>query len=87
LARGLSEAEFRGRFGGEEACRAALFEMRWSEGLTCPAYGGRSFCELRTRKLFQCDRCKRQVRLTAGTVSQDTKLPLVTWFAAIHHLT
>jgi transposase-like protein len=85
--RGLSEAEFRERFGTEEACRRALFEMRWREGLTCPGCGGRSFCELKTRKLFQCNRCKRQVRLTAGTVFQDTKLPLTTWFAAIYHLT
>jgi hypothetical protein len=30
---GLSEAEFRERFGTEEACRRALFEMRWPEGL------------------------------------------------------
>jgi transposase-like protein len=87
LARGLSEAEFRERFGTEEACRAALFAMRWPAGLTCPACGGRSFCELRTRKVFQCNRCKRQVRLTAGTVFQDSKLPLTTWFAAIYHLT
>src|SRR3954449_12073486 len=34
------------------------------------------FCALKTRKLFQCNRCKKQVRLTAGTVFQDTKLPL-----------
>src|SRR4028119_1552531 len=118
LARGLSEAEFRERFGTEEACRRALFAMRWPEGLTCPAcggrgaggggrgapgaplrpplgpgvlparaWGGRGFCELTTRKLFQCGRCKRQVRLTAGTVFQDSKLPLATWFAAIYHLT
>ena len=85
--RGLSEAEFRQRFGTEEACRKALFEMRWREGLTCPACRGRSFCELRTRKLYQCNRCKRQVRLTAGTVFQDSKLPLTTWFLAIYHLT
>src|SRR5690348_7034427 len=85
--KGLSEAEFRERFGTEEACREALFEMRWREGLACPACGGRSFCELRTRRLFQCNRCKKQVRLTAGTVFQDTKLPLTTWFAAIYHLT
>ena len=85
--RGLSEAEFRERFGTEEACRKALFEMRWREGLTCPACGGRGFCELSTRRLFQCNRCKRQVRLTAGTVFQDSKLPLTTWFAAIYHLT
>ena len=85
--KGLSEVEFRERFGTEEACRKALFEMRWREGPTCPACGGRGFCELRTRKLFQCNRCKRQVRLTAGTVFQDSKLPLTTWFAAIYHLT
>src|SRR5215207_7627397 len=85
--KGLSEAEFRERFGTEEACRKALFEMRWPEGLTCPACGGRGLRELTTRKLFQCGRCKRQVRLTAGTVFQDTKLPLTTWFAAIYHLT
>src|SRR5918998_1783634 len=84
--KGLSETEFRERFGTEEACRKALFEMRWREGLTCAACGGRGFCELRTRKVFQCNRCKRQVSLTAGTVFQDTKLPLVTWFAAIYHL-
>src|SRR5918911_118293 len=85
--KGLGEAEFRERFGTEEACRTALYEMRWREGLTCPGCGGRSFCELRTRRLFQCNRCKRQVRLTAGTVFPDTKLPLTAWFAAIYHLT
>jgi len=85
--RGLSEAEFRERFGTEEACRKALFEMRWRDGLTCPGCGGRSFCRLRTRELFQCNRCKKQLRLTAGTVFQDSKLPLTAWFAAIYHLT
>ena len=85
--KGLSEAEFRERFGTDEACREALFDMRWRDGLTCPACGGRSFCELTARKVFQCNRCKRQVRLTAGTVFQDTKLPLTTWFSAIYHLT
>ena len=85
--RGLSEAEFRERFGTEEACRAALFAMRYREGLACPACGGRSFCELKVRKLCPCNRCKRQLGLTAGTVFQDTKLPLTTWFAATYHLT
>jgi ribosomal protein L37AE/L43A len=85
--KGLSEVEFRERFGTEEACRQALFEMRWREGLTCPGCGGSSFCRLKTRRLFQCNRCKKQVRLTAGTVFQDTKLPLTVWFAAVYHLT
>src|SRR5215218_6441356 len=84
--KGLSEAGLRERFGTEEACREALLGMRWREGLTCPACGGRGFCRLRTRKVFQCNRCKKQVSLTAGTVFQDSKLPLATWFAAIYHL-
>src|SRR5687767_8868641 len=85
--RGLSEIEFRERFGTEEACHKALFDMRWDEGLACPACGHRGFCKLTTRELFQCNRCKKQVRLTAGTVFQATKLPLTIWFSAIYHLT
>src|SRR3954449_1380942 len=84
--RGLSEAAFRERFGTEAACREALFATRWREGLTCPACGHRGFCALRTRQVFQCNRCKKQLRLTVGTVFRDTKLPLTAWFAAIYHL-
>jgi hypothetical protein len=85
--RGLSEAAFRERFGTEEACREALSQMRWREGLTCPACGGSSFCRLRTRKVFQRNRCKKQLSLTAGTVFQDSKLPLTVWLAAVYQLT
>src|SRR5689334_13557696 len=85
--RGLSEAAFRERFGTEAACREALFAMRWREGLTCPACGHRGFCALKTRKVFQRNRRKKQLSLTAGTVFQDTKLPLTAWFAAVYHLT
>ena len=81
---GLSEAAFRERFGAEEACRQALFEMRRRDGLTCSGCGGSSVCRLRTRKVVRCNRCKRQARRTAGTVVQDAKLPLVTWCAAIY---
>src|SRR3954465_7941661 len=84
--KGLSEAGLRGRFRAQDAGREALFDMRWREGLTCPACGGRGFCELKARKVFQCNRCKKQLSLTAGTVFQDTKLPLTAWFAAIYHL-
>src|SRR3954470_15982924 len=85
--KGLSEVALRERFGTEEACRQALFEMRWREGPTCPGCGGSSVCGLETRRPFQCNRCKKRVRLTAGTVFQDTKLPLTVWFAAVYHLT
>lgn len=85
--KGLSEAAFRERFGTEAQCRRRLLETRWPGGLTCPSCGGASFCELKSRKVHQCNRCKKQVSLTAGTVFQDSKLPLTTWFLAIYLLT
>ena len=84
--KGLSEAEFRQRYGTEEACRAALYRLRWGKGWACPCCGHGRCAELKGRPLYQCNRCKRQVGLTAGTVFHWTKLPLTTWFLAIYHL-
>jgi len=85
--KGLSEAAFRERFGTEAACRATLFELRWGKGWVCPACGHGRCAELKGRGVHQCNRCKHQVGLTAGTVFHWTKLPLATWFLAIYHLT
>ena len=85
--KGLSEAEFRQRFGTEAPCRAALFELRWGKGWACPACGHGRLCRAQGRAVYQCNRCKHQVGLTAGTVFHWTKLPLTTWFLAIYHLT
>jgi transposase-like protein len=83
-AKGLSEAEFREAFGTEEQCRAALEKLRWPQGFTCPACGHGGHAWLAGRRLHQCNRCKRQVSLTAGTIFHATKLPLTLWFLAIH---
>ena len=37
--KGLSEAEFRQRFGTEAQCRAALFHVALGQGWACPAAG------------------------------------------------
>ena len=64
--KGLSEAEFRQRFGTEAQCRAALFALRWGKGWACPGCGHGGYAELKGRAVYQCNRCKRQVGLTAG---------------------
>ena len=45
--KGLSEAEFRARFGTEAACRAALFQLRWGKGWVCPGCGHGGYAELK----------------------------------------
>ena len=59
----------------------------WGKGWVCPACGHGRCAELASRAVWQCNRCKHQVGLTAGTVFHWTKLPLTTWFLAIYHLT
>jgi transposase-like protein len=82
--KGLSEAEFRAAFGTEMQCRAVLEKLRWCKGFICPACGHDGRAWLGERQLYQCNRCKHQVSLTAGTIFHATKLPLTTWFLAIH---
>ncbi len=84
--KGLSLRAFLQRYGSESQCEQALCRIRWPRGLDCPACGSSSFCRLRSRRLLQCNRCKRQVSLLAGTIFQSTKLPLTTWFLAIYLL-
>ena len=58
--------------------------LRWGKGWACPGCGHAGYAELKGRAVYQCNRCKRQVGLTAGTVFHWTKLPLIVWFLAIY---
>lgn len=84
--RSLSLPEFMARYGTQAQCEAALEQARWADGFRCPRCGGQAHCVLRSspRKRFQCNACRHQTSLTAGTVMQGSKLPLTTWFLAIH---
>jgi transposase-like protein len=84
--RGLSMPEFFQQFGTEAQCEAALEAARWPEGFRCPHCGGTAHCvvQSRGRKLYQCNACRHQSSLIAGTVFQGTKLALTVWFLAIY---
>lgn len=86
---GLSMAAFMKRYGTEEKCQAALEVTRWPQGFACPCCHGQRHCTLLRdgRKYFQCYRCRHQTSLVSGTIFQSTKLPLTTWFLAMHLLT
>ncbi len=86
---GLSLASFFQRYGTRTQCQQALFELRWPDGFVCPKCTSSDYSrhERGTRLLLQCCRCRCQTSLTAGTVFDASKLPLTTWFLAIHLLT
>ena len=75
--------EFQRKFATEENCREHLFTIRWPQGFTCPRCGHTEYSYHSTRRLYQCKGCAHQTSLTAGTVMENTKLPLQKWFWAI----
>lgn len=85
--KGLALHEFMDQYGTEEQCRDALFRLRWPNGFVCPACGNTSYCELKSRHLYQCHKCHHQSSLTAGTIFHGTRLALKKWFLAIYLLT
>src|SRR5271165_6469406 len=85
--KGLSEAGFEALYGSEEKFRAVVIASRWPNGFECPACGGRAYCEVKARGLFQCDACRLQTSPIAGTIYASTHVPLRLWFRAMYHLT
>ena len=79
-------AELEPRFGTERACREYLLKLRWPEGFVCPRCRGTSSW-MTKRNLLVCAGCGYQVSLTAGTIFQDTRKPLVLWFRAFWWVT
>jgi transposase-like protein len=74
------------RFADDQACRAYLFALRWPAGFICPRCGGRVAWPM-GRGLWLCGGCRYQASVTAGTIFQDSHLPLTTWFRAMWHVT
>ncbi|MGE5528957.1 MAG: transposase [Patescibacteria group bacterium] len=62
----LSLLDFQRRFATEEDCAAYLFKKRWPEGWHCPRCGRVKCYYLKTRRLYECASCGRQVSVTAG---------------------
>ena len=82
--KGYSMVNFIKDYGTEEQCRQALFKWRWPEGFRCPDCGSARHTVIKTRHLYQCSTCHHQTSLISGTIFEQTKLPLTTWFLAIH---
>lgn len=78
--------ELERQFSEESACRTYLCTLRWPEGFVCPGCQGRRSVAIR-RDLWRCLECRREVSVIAGTIFQDSKLPLMVWFRAMWQIT
>jgi len=78
--------ELERRFSNESACANYLAGLRWPGGWVCPRCGGKAAWLVR-RARWRCDQCRYEMSVTAGTIFQDSHLPLTTWFRAMWQVT
>jgi transposase-like protein len=73
-------------FGTEDKCRAYLEALRWAGEVECPRCGSSKISRIIKRNQFDCDACRYQFSVTAGTVFNDSHLDLWKWFLATYLL-
>ena len=78
-------ADFESEFGAEEQCLRFLTNLRWPNGYRCPRCRHDEAWLLNEKK-YKCKKCKYQTTVTAGTIFQDTHLPLTCWFRAVWYI-
>ena len=79
--------EFETFFTDESICREYIAKVRWPKGFVCPQCGSDSTPWKTSRGYFHCQKCRREMSVTAGTLFERTKFPLKTWFLAIWFVT
>ncbi len=72
------------QFGSEDKCREYLVALRWPDGPRCPRCQGTKVSRIASRHQFDCDSCRYQFSVTAGTIFHDSHLPLWKWLLAVY---
>ena len=75
--------EFNRWFTDEAACRSYIFRVRWHNGYQCQRCGCKRPPWVTSRGYLHCQKCQREISITAGTVFERTRRPLRTWFLAM----
>jgi hypothetical protein len=74
--------EFLAFFPDEAACVAYLERLSWPDGFVCAHCGGAGPPWRGSRRRLVCRSCGQGTTVTAGTLFQGTRTPLMVWFAA-----
>lgn len=71
-------------FQSEDACREFLAGLRWPGGVKCLRCEGTSISRIAKRNVYECNACRYQFSVRAGTIFGDSHLPLWKWFMAAY---
>ena len=74
------------QFGSEPKCREYLEALRWPDQVLCPRCGSDKISNIVKRNQYDCDACRYQFSVTAGTIFNDSHLPIWKWFLCVYLL-
>jgi transposase len=82
----FSVREFFAAFPDDDACLTRVMEVRYGLRHTCGRCGiaDATFHKITGRRAYACAACGDHVYPSAGTIFQDSRTPLQTWFYAIY---
>src|SRR5688572_7733287 len=71
-------------FADPDVCEKYMRSIKWPDGkIVCPACGSDRIGEVKTRRLFRCKACRKQISAKVGTIFEDSPLGMDKWFVAI----
>jgi transposase len=81
----FSVKEFFAEFSSDDVCLTRIMEVRYGLRHVCRKCGKDStFHKIASERAFSCSHCGDHVHPTAGTVFQDSRTPLQSWFYAMY---
>jgi len=71
------------RFPTEKSCVSHLEKLRWPSGIICPCCGStRKIYHVSRAHSYKCADCNKIFSVRKGTIFEESRLPLLKWFAA-----
>jgi hypothetical protein len=79
--------DFKEHYPDEHSCRMDMKAKREKSGLSCTKCESTRLHWMPSRYMWHCNDCDFRITLCSGTVMQDSKLPLYTWYMCMALMT
>src|ERR1700704_3062269 len=80
--------EFLALFPNDEACLEQVFNSRFGQGHECPKCSKKSnWYRFKAERAYACQWCGHHIHPTAGTLFEDSRTSLQSWFYAMYLFT
>src|SRR5262245_50553302 len=82
--RATTVREFFKLFPSDDACLRHLFDVRFGQGFACPkCKRAAKWYALESEKAYSCQWCGHHLHPMSGTIFQDSRTSLQTWFYVV----